>query len=240
MSIQSQQAEFDFQSYPAGLPGNQGQPNGPAGVRIVSTFGGERSALRWNYYSVKNFGYVACVSADGLRALYHAEVSTDVVGYHTHLEPVHFKVGRRSASFKAHLEETLLDGRIVVSAFADLIDEDDPKQAEAIAGARAHYGALGIGFRVRGRPEIAEQATADAVEAIQTFRRTSFTDDDIWLVKDALGDRSSAPLAELRDCFKSPALGFAKLSAMMVRRVVAIDLHHELGPASAVRLIDPY
>jgi hypothetical protein len=208
--------------------------NVPAGVRI----GAQRSGYRWNYYSVKNRGYAACASADGLRALYHAEVRTEVVGYRINPEPVRLKVGLRSVIFKADLEETLSDGRIVVSAFADMIGDDDPKLVETIAGARDHYGALGIGFHVVGRPEITEQSTADAVEAIQTFRRTSFTDVDVWMVKNAIGKRHFAPLAELRDCFKSPALGFAKLSAMMVRRVIAIALDHELGPTTPVRLID--
>lgn len=212
--------------------------NYPTGVRAIPMLDGERTTVRWNYYSVKNRGYVACASADGLRALYRAEVCTDVVGYRTHLEPVRLLVGRRSMIFKAHLKETLADGCIVVSVFADMIDDDHPMVVETMANARAHYGALGIGFRVIGRPEITEQYAADAVEAIQTFRRTSLTDADIRLVKNAIGERHFAPLAELRDCFKSPALGFAKLSAMMVRRVVAIDLDHELGPTTPIRLID--
>src|SRR5579859_2893675 len=101
--------------------------NCPTGVRVRQVLNSARTTFRWNYYSVKNRGEVACVSADGLRALYHAEVCTDVVGYSTHLEPVRLKIGRHSAIFKANLEETLADGRLMVSAFSDMIDDDDPK-----------------------------------------------------------------------------------------------------------------
>lgn len=37
------------------------------------------SKLHWNYYSVKIGGYVPCASPDSLRAIYHAEVSHEVV-----------------------------------------------------------------------------------------------------------------------------------------------------------------
>jgi len=214
--------------------------NSPTGVRTRATFGGERSALRWNYYSVKNGAYVLCASSDGLRALYHAEVCTDVVGYRTYLEPVRLKIERRSPTFAAHLEETLSDGRIVVSVFADVLGDGHPEKPEIVEQLRAHYAASGIGFCVRGRAEFGQETTADAVEAIQTFRRTSVTDADIWLVKDTISNRSNARLAEIRDRFKSPALGFAKLSAMMVRRVVAIDLRQELGPTTPVCMLDPH
>lgn len=212
--------------------------NCPAGVRVRPMFDGERSTFRWNYYSVKNWSHVACASPDGLRALYHAEVCTDVVGYRTQVEPARLKVGRRSVTFEPHLEETLFDGRIIISTFADLLEDHDSGKPEIVEHALAYYAALGIDFRVRGHPEIGHESTADAVEAIQTFRRTRFTDEDIWLVKEAISKQHAVPLAEVRDTFKSPALGFAKLSAMMVHRIIAIDLTHELSPSSPIRLLN--
>lgn len=206
-------------------------------ARLATT--ADRSKLLWHYDSIKNGCYVSCASPDTLRAVYHAEVSHDVLRYRTQLEPLRLKIGGQPKTYMPHLEETLLDGGVIVTEITDMFEEGgDHEHAEAVAQARAYYAARGIGFRIRDRSKIAEQSILDAVEAIQTFRRTAVTTDDVARVKVAFGERHYAPLADIRDIFKSPALGFAKLSAMMVRRIVAIDLTRELGPASQVRLLD--
>lgn len=193
----------------------------------------------WKYYSVKNGHYVPFASGSLLRALYRAEVSHDVVGYRTEFDPSDLRLVGPLA-YAPFLEETTSDGRLIMTAFLEMSEESaDREYAEAIVKARTHFGARGISLHIRGGPEIDEQPLFDAVEAIQTFRRTPFTDADILLVKDAIGERASAPLGEVRDMFKSSALGFAKLSAMMVRRIVVIDLNQELGPKTPVRMPHP-
>jgi hypothetical protein len=210
----------------------------PRGVRRRIDFVRERSTFRWNYYSIKNEAYIAYASPDCLRALYHAEVSTDVVGYRTRVAPLPLRVGRQQVRFAAHLEEIMSDGGVVARCFWDLLGRPNSKQSDILEGAFRYYASLGIRFHVVGAPGIEEQNALNAAEAIQTFRHTAITDADICMVKDAIGERPVAPLGEVRDLFNSPALGFAKLSAMMVRRMIAINLSQELGPTTPVRLVD--
>lgn len=211
----------------------------PTGLPAPPLRGQGRPAFKDGYYSVKNGCYVPYPSGGGLRALYYAEVCTEVVSYRTHLEPVRLKIGGQSMTYTAHLEETLIDGHIIVTEFMDMLSEDNPARLAAIPHAREHYAGRGVGFRVHGRPASEVQATFEAAEAIQSFRHTRFTYADILRVKSAIGERSSGTLGEVRNLFKSPALGFAKLSAMMVRRIIAIDLTQGLGATTPVRLLDP-
>ena len=135
-------------------------------------------------------------------------------------------------------EEDLVGGqRRVVEVKDEFEAESDPDYAKKLEYARAVYRLSGKLFCIQERAEIEAQPLFDAVEAVQSFRRTVVTPHDILLIHEMFAGHEALPLAAVRDVFKSAPLGFAKLSAMMVRRLLAFDLTQKLGPETLVRIL---
>jgi len=208
------------------------------GGPIRPILNGRRARPVWNYYSLKNGFSLPCESSNELHALYHAEVSPLVVRYRAQPHTARFVIDGRVREYTPDLEETHGCGRVIITEVKDTFEEEaDPAYTEKLHVARAFYEAQGMTFRILERAEIEARPVFDSVEAIQAFRRTVITAADIFQVRSVIGSLESAPLAEVRDTFKTSALGFAKLAAMMVRRIISIDLERDLGPESPVRLL---
>lgn len=201
---------------------------------------GRRARPVWLYYSLKCGTGMPCESGNELHALYHAEVATEVVRYRVQPCTLHFVIGGRVRSYTPDLEETLSDGRVRVTEVKDKFEVDeDPEYAEKLFHAAAYYGAKGQHFRVLERPEIEARPLFDAVDIVQGFRRTAVTVEDVMRIHERFAGREFVQLGEAHETFASAPLGFAKLSAMMVRRIIALDLTKHLSTDTAIRIMTP-
>ncbi len=190
------------------------------------------------YDSIKNGCAVSWRSRRELHGHYHSEVSPSVLKYRARPHTLQSVIDGVARFCTPDREKEMVDGQHRIVEVRDEYEaEDDPDHAAEINCARAVYSLCGKLFRIQDRAEIEAQPLFDAVEAIQSFRHTAITPRDIVLVQEVFGGRAILPLAEVRDAFGNAPLGFAKLSAMMVRRIVAFDLSEALGPTTPIRLL---
>jgi hypothetical protein len=75
------------------------------------------------------------------------------------------------------------------------------------------------------------------VTEIQSRRMTDYTSADVFRVVESVRHPGEVALGELAQFLGARALGFAKLKAMMVGRIVRIDLAQPIGDASRVVLV---
>ena len=75
------------------------------------------------------------------------------------------------------------------------------------------------------------------VTDVQSRRMTDYTSADVFQVVGFVRMSGGATLGELAQHLGARALGFAKLKAMMVGRIVRIDLTQPIGDASRVVLV---
>ena len=80
--------------------------------------------------------------------------------------------------------------------------------------------------------------SAVRVRDVQSWRMTEYTNADVFRIVEALRSTGSAALGDLVEHFASRPLGFAKLKAMMVGRIVNIDLTQQIGDATPVALVN--
>lgn len=211
----------------------------PGGEPIRQITNGRRSRPVGRYYSIKNGRAIPWESRNELHAFYHAEVSPSVVSYRAQPHTLHLVINGVSRFYTPDREEELATGqRHVVEVKDEFEAESDPDYGTKIEYARAVYRLSGKLFSIQERAQIEAQPLFDAVEAIQRFRRTAVTHQDIFVIREMFAGNEVLPLLTVRDAFKSVPLGFAKLSAMMVRRVLVLDLTHKLGPDTPVRILN--
>jgi hypothetical protein len=115
--------------------------------------------------------------------------------------------------------------------------DKDPDYTAKLTHFAEVYDRLGWSFRITTRDEILAPGSFDAVEAIQRYRRVSYSIDEVIAVQEAFAGRSTCLLEELLKLFPSAAIARPKLYAMMVGRVVALDLSSKLEPTSTATLV---
>jgi len=192
------------------------------------------------YYSVKCGRFMAYRSLDELHAFYNAEVDTEVVSYRLRPHTLEFDLYGRPCEYTPSREETLSDGGARIRDVKEALDPaHDSSHTAKLERARLLYRSHGIPFDVEDRDHIEALPSFKIIEHIQAYRRTSATAGDLQCVRETFGDRRSVPFIEVRDRFASAPHGFAKISAMIVRRLVGINLSDGLShmtPIFRVRL----
>jgi hypothetical protein len=232
MSVEFKRRHFDAGIL--GFPATLIEREDARPIRPVTT-GRQRKPVG-AYYSLKLGRSVPWESRNELHAIYMAEVSTDVVSYRVQPHRVELFIRGIRHLYTPDREDTLPGGgKLIVEIKEDFKAARDPHYTEKLEYARVFYGALGLGFLILNRAEIEAQPRFKVLELIQSFRRTVVTTQDILVIHDLFRTREALPLSEVTRTFENEMLGFAKLSAMMVRRIVAIDLTQPLRPTSLVR-----
>jgi hypothetical protein len=142
-------------------------------------------------------------------------------------------------SYTPDREDTMSDGRkVIVEVKDDAEAAKEPGYEEKLEYARAVFAALGVGFRIQTKAEIEAQPRFDAVERIQSLRRTLITTEDTLILMQVFAGRTTVALSDFSRAYKSAKLGLAKASAMMIRRTIALDLTRPLGPDTPICLVD--
>lgn len=189
------------------------------------------------YYSFKCGHASPWESRNELHGLYHAEVRFDVVTYraqpHT-LEMIH---DGRKRKLTPDLELTLSDGRIEVIEIKGEFDAlTDPDYSAKLEMAHYVYDSIGQTFRVVERKELEAQPRFKAIEEIQNYRRTAITAGDMFLISSLFKASDIVSLGDIKGAYGNAIVGMAKAYAMMVRRVIEIDITRGLNDNSPVRL----
>ena len=131
-------------------------------------------------------------------------------------------------------EDQLADGRIEIVEVKDEFEAaKDPDYSSKLNYFGEVYERLGWSFRLTTRDQIKDPATFETVEAVQRYRRASFTPTEVADVRHRMGQHGECTLGELLPLFSSELEGLPKLCAMMVGRILVLDVRSKLEPASA-------
>ena len=190
------------------------------------------------YASQKNGRGQFWESRNELHAFYGAEVSTEVVKYRAQPHTLEIVIDGKLRRYTPDRMDYLTGGRIeIVEIKQAYKPEKDPHYHAKLEKARLVYAKLDWSFRITNRDEIEAQPKFEAERYIQSFRRTVVTPGDEDRALDLLTQRGPVQLAELRDLWASPPLGFAKMCALMVKRTVNIAFEYGLSDETPVRLV---
>jgi len=189
------------------------------------------------YYSRKTGRLVGHESDNEKFDFFRAEISPDVVGYREQPHTIEAEIDGVLQRYTPDREDQTADGRLTIVEVKDQFEADnDPAYHAKLDYFAEVYDRLGWSFRLVTRDEIRDPASFDTVENIQRFRRASYTVEDMIRVQRVFGGRCECELGELLAAFPCGALGLPKLCAMMVGRVVVLDIYSQLENSSLVRL----
>lgn len=200
---------------------------------------GRRRGLRPGglYYSQKMGRLVGYESENEKCDFYRSEIAPDVVGYREQPHTIEAVIAGKVRRYTPDREDTFADGRIEIVEVKDEFEADkDPDYNSKLSYFAEVYERLGWSFRLTTRNEIKDPASFETVETVQRYRRASFTAAEIADVRRTFDQRGECCLAELLAIFASELTGLPKLCAMMVGRIVVLNIHSKLEPVSIVKL----
>jgi hypothetical protein len=200
---------------------------------------GRRRGLRPGglYYSAKMGRLVGYESDNEKCDFYRAETAPHVVAYREQPHTIEGMIDGKLRRYTPDREDQYADGRIEIVEVKDDFEVDkDPDYDLKLSYFTEVYERLGWSFRLTTRKEIKDPATFQAVETIQRYRRASFTAAEIAEVRQRFDSRDECLLGELLSIFTSELVGLPKLCAMMVGRLLVLDIGSRLEPASIVKL----
>jgi hypothetical protein len=199
--------------------------------RNVRIGNGRRNRPVGRYASVKNGESRVWESRPELFDIYHAEVDPDVVAYTTQPETLRWQSNGRRRQYTPDRQDVLVNGHRYVEV-KDVYDEDrDPEYAGKLAEACEIYRHMGCELSIRDRGAITAEPLFSAVEEIQSCRRAIVTPDHVLQAEHLLGEYGRQ-FADFADGLGSRATCLA----MLVRRVIRIDLTHGLVDDAQVSL----
>lgn len=190
------------------------------------------------YYSHKVGRHVGYESDNEKCDFYHAEVLPHVLRYREQPHTIEGCIQGKMLRYTPDREDRLSDGRLEIVEVKDEFEVDkDPAYSAKLDYFAEVYHRLGWSFRLTTRAEIRNPLYFPAIENIQRLRRASYTAADVAAVRKVLGSVGESSLAEVQAVFPSEAIALPKLCAMMVGRIVVLDICSKLEPASTVRLV---
>lgn len=200
---------------------------------------GRRRGLRPGglYYSAKMGRLVGYESNNEKCDFYRAEIAPRVAGYREQPHTIEGMIDGKLRRYTPDREDRLADGGTEIVEVKDDFEVDkDPDYDLKLRYFAEVYERLGWSFRLTTRKEIEDSATFGAVETIQRYRRASFTAAEIAEVRHRFGGLGECCLGDLLAIFTSELVGLPKLCAMMVGRILVLDISSRLEPGSIVKL----
>lgn len=168
--------------------------------------------------------------------LMHSEVDTAVVDYRAQPFRFEFVLDGEKRTYIADAVRLLDSGVVeVVEIKNDRRFQKDPDYALKLDCVAEVCRQIGWCFRVMYREALFEpRIIFDNVQDIQSWRLASYGETDVYRVLDRLEAYGSQALGSLADLICGRPVGMAKLKAMMVGRIVRIDLSERLSIDSEV------
>lgn len=209
------------------------QDGGP--VRTIAT--GRRIIPTGVYPSRKAGRPLPWESQYEQKFFYFSEVDTDVVTYRAQMFRIDFEEANRS--YIVDCVRQLSTGQIEVIEVKKnktLIGTIDYQQK--LTAVRQVCRQLGWDFRLILGDRLQEpQWYYDAIFDIQSWRLTQYTSEDIYRVAHSVGPKGWMPMGLLAHDLGGAQVGAAKLKAMMIQRVVRLDLSSPLSASTPVSLL---
>lgn len=189
-------------------------------------------------HSTKNGRLIGYESDNEKYDLYRAEISTEVIAYREQPHTIEATINGVVRRYTPDREDQLANGRLEIVEVKDEFEaEKDPCYSAKLDYFSEVYERCGWSFRLTTREEIKNSTSFDTISNIHRFRRASYTAADIAAVHGVLDRRDDCQLGELLRLFSPEVVGFAKLCAMMVGRIIALDIYTKLEPTSIVRMV---
>lgn len=201
---------------------------------------GRRRGLRPGglYYSQKMGRLVGYESHNEKCDFYRAEIAPHVINYREQPHTIEAEIDGEVRRYTPDREDRFADGRLEIVEVKDEFEADkDPAYSAKLDYFAEVYERLGWSFRLTTREEIKDPVTFETVENVQRFRRASFTAEEIAAVRRTVGLGGECSLGELFSAFTFEGTALPKLCAMMVARIVILDIGSKLEPTSTVKLV---
>ena len=208
-----------------------------APIRTIVT---GRRVITTGVYASRKAGRPLPYESMNERAFFmHCEVDTDVVDYRAQPFRLEFVIDGRKRTYIVDCVRLMADGGIeVVEVKSDPRALRDPDYAEKLQAVRAICEQVGWRFRLVFKRALIKPAVFHRnVTDVQSWGLTEYTSADVFQVVELLQHSGETTLGEVAQHLGSAGAGFAKVKAMMVGRIVRIDLAHEIGAASRVVLV---
>ena len=168
------------------------------------------------------------------------EADTRVVSYLAQPHRLTIPVGRdESLVYYPDLRREMAVGPTEIIEVKKAYDpQRDPFYDRKIGLAQDVYTGLGWAFRVMDAAEIEAEPAWSTARAIQRYRHVALTTRDRLTAMEAVEAAGGVTtVAAAVEALGGGSAAHARLCALVVRRVVAIDLGQRLGPGSTVTLV---
>ncbi|QYF87280.1 TnsA endonuclease N-terminal domain-containing protein [Brevundimonas sp. PAMC22021] len=211
----------------------------PCGTPIRTIVTGRRF-ITTGVYASRKAGRPQPYESMNERAFFmHCEVDTEVLDYRAQPFRLEFAQEGRRRTYIVDCVRLMADGSIeVVEVKSDPRALHDHDYAEKLHAIRTICEQVGWRFRLVFKMALLEPAAVHQnVLDVQSWRMTEYTSADVFRIVEAFRRTGRAVLGDLVEHFASRALAFAKLKAMMVGRIVRIDLTQPIGNATPVALV---
>lgn len=197
---------------------------------------GRRARSAGTFVSAKCGTSMPWESRPELHGIYEAEVDTAVVAYAVQPESLSWYFEGEPQRYTPDRSDLMEDGGVRVIEIKDVYDADQRRPyARKLDQVARIYSALGRRFEIHDIAKRRMEPRFDAIEEVQAYRRSMITVEQVSCIRRALG-QGPLPMEQALD-----ALGRARpravLCAMMVRRIVEIDLSTGLHARAAVSLV---
>lgn len=214
----------------------------PTGGPIRTIITGRRH-ITTGVYASRKAGRALPYESMNERAFFmHSEVDTEVVDYRAQMFRLEFVLGGQKRAYIVDCVRQLANGLVeLVEIKNDRRALREPDYALKLEAVRTICERIGWRFRIIFKSSLFEPAQVyrNICDA-QSWRFTEYTKADVFKVAHRLQGGASMPLAELSEHLGNPVVGAAKLKAMMVGRIVRLDLSRSLNPNTPVSLLsDP-
>ncbi|WP_312163588.1 TnsA endonuclease N-terminal domain-containing protein [Phenylobacterium sp.] len=213
----------------------------PDGSPIRSVLTGRRIMVTGFYTSRKAGCAMPYEGMNELALLKHCEVDTSVIDYRSQPFRFEFVIDGVKRTYIADCTRLMDDGTIeVLEAKASSKYLRDPKYAEKLKAVESTCNKLGWRFRAVTRNHLFEPRPVFAnVDLIQSRRFVRIDEADAYRTVEFIeGEGGETTLGRLSEVLGRGPGGFAIAQAMMVRRLITLDLRAPLSAMSLVTLVN--
>jgi hypothetical protein len=165
-----------------------------------------------------------------------AEMDPERVSFRAQPFTLSWRIGGEKWTYTPDRIEALSSGRVIcveVKASRDAVRNS--RSAEKYELAAQIIQEIGFGFGFEVASELVADGRAKRISRLMHYRRTPLFSDDLALVDHlSSGGETSFRFADLVTAYADEHNAFGKLAALLVRRVVGVDINHDIGPASVL------
>lgn len=210
-----------------------------SGSSIRSIVTGRR-VITTGVYASRKSGRAHPYESMNERAFFmHSEVDTGILDYRAQPFRLEFLIDGERRAYIADAVRLLSNGSIeVVEIKDDRRQLKDPDYLLKIQAVREICDSIGWQFRIVLKQDLLEPSVRfHNIEDIQSWAFTDYASSDVFEIVRFLGIHDTATLGEVADRIGSQPTGIAKIKAMMVGRIVRLNLDSKLDEDSVVTLV---